>query len=310
MEENIINKIESEQPRLSSHERSILWQRIETSLLSGVQPVVSPYNFFITLNYKTMTAFALVLLLVITGGGTAYASNAARPGDTLYTVDRALEDIQLRLAVSDDSKNKLTQKLTQERLQELRDIIEEETIVSESNSTDDELATFKDGGQVRVSTAVDAILRFLDDTSSDDISRRTVQTLIQKELVESMDVRRDANSTRIGNDGNRIKIRMDDDGDSRFEIREGASRVRIEEKNGEVRIKTEDEDESDDGSVSRDISNLKNINDILEVTADQSDDSLFDRDDKDEDLNGDVSGRDDRHEDSKDGKDKDREEDI
>ncbi len=390
MEENIIiNKIESGQPHLSLEERSTMWRVIEASLPVTVQPVVSPYYSLFTLHYKTMTAFALMLLLIITGGGTAYASNAARPGDTLYTVDRALEDLQLSFALSTDSKNKLTEKLTQERLQELRDIIEEETVVSQTNITDEAfatfnasttdtleieadvfidttvvklelndkkfyfettantkegviaaiqakfevlttaqieavldfeiedrpsaakdrgIATFKEGGQVRVNTAVDAILRFLNDTSNDDVRKQSVQSLIQNELINTMDVHRDANSTRIGNDNNRIKIRMDDDGDSRFEIREGDTRVRIEQKDGEVRVKTEDK--FDDDSILENVPKIEVKNEILKINDDVlDDDSLFDRDDEDEDddRDDDSSGRDERHGDDDDDDDDDDE---
>ncbi len=88
-----------------------------------------------------MTAFVVALILIIGGGGTALASDAARPGDFLFPLERSLEDIKVRLALSDESREQIIKDLTEERLQELREIIDEEIDISVSGTVDDEGVT-------------------------------------------------------------------------------------------------------------------------------------------------------------------------
>jgi uncharacterized protein (DUF433 family) len=143
-DKNITSIIESEQPTLSPQERSVLWSAIaphlpvSTSVMRA--PIVSPYQFIFNIS-KNMTALVIALLLVIGSGGTALASDAARPGDFLFPLERTLEDVQMRLALSEESKLKLSERLTKERLEELREIVDEELIVSPTDITEDSFAS-------------------------------------------------------------------------------------------------------------------------------------------------------------------------
>lgn len=55
-------------------------------------------------------------------GGTAFASNSAKPGDLLYPVKRVKEKVQLSVAVSEQSKASLQAKFAEERLEELSEL--------------------------------------------------------------------------------------------------------------------------------------------------------------------------------------------
>lgn len=75
-----------------------------------------------------MRAIALVVVL----GGTVYASNGAKPGDVLYSIDTTSEKVQSLLAFSPSSKADLALSLATERVEEAQDVLE----VSGFNSAD------------------------------------------------------------------------------------------------------------------------------------------------------------------------------
>ncbi len=131
-EKDIINTVESARPELSSDEQNRIWSVIETNL-PRQQSIPSPY-LFSSLIKHSMTPLIIALILVLGGGGTALASDASRPGDFLFPVDRAVENIRLSLAMSESRKENLTRTFTEERLKELREIIDEELVVSPSNA--------------------------------------------------------------------------------------------------------------------------------------------------------------------------------
>ncbi|OGG87692.1 hypothetical protein A2592_00965 [Candidatus Kaiserbacteria bacterium RIFOXYD1_FULL_42_15] len=158
MEKEIIlsKKIESISPVLLPEVRASMWQKIESSLIkSKPQPTPSPFLVGI-LTFRSMTAFILLLTLALGGGATALASDAARPGDLLFPLDRALEDVHLNLAFSTPAREALTKKLTAERLQELRDIINEEVTISPSNVSAGTVATSTD--EVNTALSIDTVV--------------------------------------------------------------------------------------------------------------------------------------------------------
>lgn len=313
-EKDIITKLEAHTPHLSPEARASLWQTIEPHI-ARPPAIPSPYifNLFIT-HTKTMTALVLALILIIGSGGTALASDAARPGDLLFPLERKIENAQLRFA-SDDKRASLLQKLTEERLAELREIVDEEIVVStagvgdtssdatsasstlsieadvftdttvvkiELNGTqfyfettgktreevitaitarfplltiadvearldfevedrasrphDRGIASFKAHGEARVQKAMAEILTFLDDTRIEGEESNRVREVARATVEGTPKVRRDEKGVRIENENDSYKVRIDDNGDSRIEVRDEASRIRIEEKNGVVSI--------------------------------------------------------------------------
>jgi hypothetical protein len=131
-EKDIIEHIEKEAPRPTEYERTLLWASIAPHVgmpMSVSAPIISPY-----FQYRRYAAVCMVFLLLATTGGTAYASDAARPGDRLFVIDRAIEDMRL-FASRESGRQMLLERFSAERLLELRSILDEETIVEQPRST-------------------------------------------------------------------------------------------------------------------------------------------------------------------------------
>lgn len=126
-------------PTLTAHEREVLWSALEKKLPPQTS-IPSPYTFTFS-KTKSMSALILIAVLILGGSGTTYAANAARPGDTLFPLERALENTQLRLALSDDSRNVLRTKLADERISELREILSEAARTQNSASSTTEASS-------------------------------------------------------------------------------------------------------------------------------------------------------------------------
>jgi hypothetical protein len=118
-------KIASAKPaELSATEEAIVFSKAFARHTSGKTESVFA-SLFITQS-KTMIPLALIFALLLGAGGTVAASDGARPGDILFPVDRAIEDLKLTFA-SDDGKNELRIKYANERVKEFDDIADDET---------------------------------------------------------------------------------------------------------------------------------------------------------------------------------------
>jgi hypothetical protein len=333
----------------------------------------------------------LILILALSGGATAFASDSSKPGDFLFPLERTIENAQLSLAFTDEEKALLTKTFTEERLNELREIIDEEISVSpssndinlsststasstlsdleieaniytdttvvkielgdkkfyfETKSNDQEsiitdikthfpmltgsqitealnletedrssrpkdkgVVTISNNGETRINTAVEALLKFLDQTNTDEINRQDLLSLLSTEVegvTAPAKVKREKDSVRIGNEDSRVEIRVNDDGDSRIEIRQGENRVRIEEKSGEVKVKKSDKNEDavlDDRNESKELNSTTSVNEINRIDDE-------DNDSRDDDEEVEDDNRDDTNDDhGGDRKDKDRDDD-
>lgn len=74
---------------------------------------------------KYMMATLLALVVILGGGGVVAASNASVPGDTLYGIDQAVENIQIKLTSAEDKKSELKLRFAEERLSEVEKVIQE-----------------------------------------------------------------------------------------------------------------------------------------------------------------------------------------
>ncbi len=132
-EKDIIEKIESSTPEFSRADKVRVWNAIEATLpKSGF--IKSPF-LFSRVSRHAMSPFIVALIVVLCGGGTAFASDSARPGDLLFPLDRKIEDVRLRLALTENGREALRKSLSNERMQELRDIIDESLLVSNTGSS-------------------------------------------------------------------------------------------------------------------------------------------------------------------------------
>ena len=391
-EKNLIKKLESNRPTLSSKESLRIWENVEAKL-PVLSPTMSPFSVKnIFKKTKTMSPLILILILALSGGATAFASDSSKPGDFLFPLERTIENAQLSLAFTDEEKALLTKTFTEERLNELREIIDEEISVSpssndinlsststasstlsdleieaniytdttvikielgdkkfyfETKSNDQEsiitdikthfpmltetqiiealnletedrasrpkdkgVVTISNNGETRINTAVEALLKFLDQTNTDEINRQDLLSLLSTEVegvTAPAKVKREKDSVRIGNEDSRVEIRVNDDGDSRIEIRQGENRVRIEEKSGEVEVKKSNKNETEalnDRHSGKELNATTSVNEINRID-DEDNDSRDDNKEKVEDDN-----RNDTNDDhDEDRKDKDRDDD-
>lgn len=81
---------------------------------------------------KLLRYGASVLVGLSLVGGTAFAANTSKPGDLLFPVKKATEQIRIRLAHTEETKAKLKTKFAEERVKELIAI---STSVTSASST-------------------------------------------------------------------------------------------------------------------------------------------------------------------------------
>lgn len=69
------------------------------------------------------------LALVLVGGvGVSAASNSSKPGDALYGIDRAMENVQVALALTNGMKADVHRSIAEERLQEVSAMLAEKNV--------------------------------------------------------------------------------------------------------------------------------------------------------------------------------------
>lgn len=323
-ENDIIKKINNTRPILSADDRIHMWGNIETKLIT-IQHKPTPFIFNIK-SHKTMPSLILLLIALLGGGATVFASDAAKPGDLLFPVERSIEDLQIKLARSDESRTALTKKFANERLQELKEIVNEETTVLPSNVQSDVLSTstvtslnadslkidattytdttivkvqleeqkfyfespaqsrtdlilaveakfptltdaqvdkvltlsskdrasipqdkgivtLTDAGNARVTGAINELLKFLDKTGSSDIKRQEIVGLLSGEISNDgnlSQVQHEGGNTQIGDENSQFEIKIDKNGNSKVEVRNGNARVKVEDTNGDTKVRTAD----------------------------------------------------------------------
>jgi len=66
--------------------------------------------------------------LFVTGSGVVVASNGSKPGDVLYSIDRASEAVQLAISVTDGQKTSTHIAIAEERLLEIKALLTEKDI--------------------------------------------------------------------------------------------------------------------------------------------------------------------------------------
>jgi hypothetical protein len=193
-----------------------------------VAPVSSPY-FSYYFSFKPMSYVALVLVLLLGATGTVAASGSAKPGDLLFPIDVATEQVRLALA-SDGQKEALQNQFINERFSELKEIVNEETVATTTGTSTDEVVV-KPEGEARVANAV-AVLATQLAHETDSIKREQfLQDLLHE--VSSLHVA-GRSDTPLRLDTTRVKI-----DDNRTEVRTADERIKIEQKDGQVEIKYE-----------------------------------------------------------------------
>lgn len=74
---------------------------------------------------KPMIPIIIAIALVLSGAGTAFAADQAKPGDALYPLDRAIERVTYNFAISDTAKANMLTKFAAERENEQTALVAE-----------------------------------------------------------------------------------------------------------------------------------------------------------------------------------------
>lgn len=224
-------------PHTTAAESARMLTYIESKTVAS-KPVASPY-FSYYVSFKPMSYIALALVLLLGATGTVAASGAAKPGDLLFPIDRATEEVRLALA-SGSHKEVLQNQFIVERFTELKEIIDEETVSTGAGTSTNEVVV-KPEGEARVANAVAVLATQL----AHEIDSTKREQFLQ-DLLHEVSALRVAGQTDMPLRLDTTRVKIDD---NRTEVKAGNERIKIEQKDGQVEIKYEGGSRSeDDGS--------------------------------------------------------------
>lgn len=114
---------------LSREEQDFVWQNIEKKTAPSFSLLT------LTLNKNMITSFIVALALTLGVGGTVVTADNARPGDTLFGIDQAVENLRLRLS-GEEKKNELRIKFAEERVKEIEELTKENSSMNRPAAED------------------------------------------------------------------------------------------------------------------------------------------------------------------------------
>ncbi len=204
-----------------------------------------------------------MVIIVILGFGTTALANSAVPGDLLFPVDRAVENVRITFA-SEDSKTKLRLEFANERVSEFGEILEEEL-----DELVDDPVTADDGARVEhgLETAIETIERIQIELGSENELVNTALEEVLSRLNGDLENLPDKMVLKIDESGQNLKDKL------KIEIEDGE--IEIKGKRAEQKIEIEIEDEDDEDENDEDEEELEEEN--------EEEDDVDDVDDKDSD---------------------------
>jgi hypothetical protein len=105
-------------PEFKERAKMHLFDEVQSEPMKVSQSV---WKWYRTSPYRILAPVSIaVLILVIAGGSTVYASQSSLPGDTLYPVKTTVENLQLAITTSPAVKADLYLKFTQRRIDEVQ----------------------------------------------------------------------------------------------------------------------------------------------------------------------------------------------
>lgn len=280
---------------LTSSEKDIVWQRIVSAI---EKPVPSPWYLPTNNKFKPMIPLMIAAVMFLGVGGTAVMADNSRPGDVLFGIDRAAEEVRIAFAGKAKAAD-LKAKFAEERLSEVQALVTDarlkasaSTTASTTGTTTATTTTSRKDQQVGV--GVNVALSYLSKVSADlEASgnleaQARIQTVIER--LETLVNTDGVKATVKSNEDFKLRLKGEVDGDkieintngnkSRIEVREEGNRIRIELKdNGLINLKGKIELDSDDEE-----SDDKNDED--EEDDDEDDDDKEDDDDEESNRRG------------------------
>jgi hypothetical protein len=171
-----------------------------------------------------------VLIVVLGTGGTVAAAESARPGDALFPIEKATEQLRLTLA-SAERRGELEARFLEKRFAEVSELLTEETLVASGTKE----RVISEAGESRIAGAVAVLIGQIEGVTDPKQTERLRDLLREIETI-----RVDGRATERADDR---RIRIDD---TRFEVRTDTERIRIDDTDGDMRIRYDDNNDSDD----------------------------------------------------------------
>lgn len=110
-------------------------KRLKSSLLSEFRRVTTAEDFRynkaeskLIINFKPMIPALIIIILLGSGVGTAFAADSAKPGDLLFGVDQAVEKVKFSMSFSDLTKARLKAEIAEERGKEHEQLVKEHKV--------------------------------------------------------------------------------------------------------------------------------------------------------------------------------------
>ncbi len=254
-------------------------------LLTNLPPQQARAKWFLLLNTRAMVQIILAILIVLGGSiATVKAADSAKPGDLLFPLDRAWEEVRIALAPA-SKKTELELEFAQERVKEVASLVDE---LSPSSTSA--------GSQSGVDSSATPTAKFATPTSAvippgegqKKLERAlavTWQQLLevkgglskdQQELIQPL-LDELAGVLQALPAGSRLKVEVDkggqeveievkgDDGKRQveFKIEKDGKKVKIESSSNESEDDYSDDHQSDDQDSSTDESDQTDTNETL-----------------------------------------------
>lgn len=126
-EKEIIEKLNSFKPKPSTQWQEDTLDKLNTAVTKSLDIRNSNTNLSNLFNslimktkFKAVVTIATIAVAFIALSGVAYASNSAMPGDPLFGVDKAMEQIRRVLTVDPLQKSEFEMRVMDERMEELK----------------------------------------------------------------------------------------------------------------------------------------------------------------------------------------------
>ena len=136
---------------------------------------INPFSKLLRLK-KVPVIFSLIIIFGLSTTAGIARANEARPGDTLFSVDKIIEDLQLLAALDPEIKLKLQLAFAAERIQELEELTEEIEEVEPTSAI--EVAT----------TPSTSTPEILEDTSEEVIEEQVDEVAVSSPLEQAIEL--------------------------------------------------------------------------------------------------------------------------
>ncbi len=267
MEHNLDKKLKKLQIQpLSDLERDQMWQRMHAHISEP-----KPYNIYsLTLIHAHMIKIILSVIILFVGSvATVAASNSAKPGDFLFPIDRAVENVQIKFS-SDKNKDKLKVKFAHERAEEIEEVLLDSsndddistnlgqvTATSTTPTTTDDISGSQSTQQERIEQAFATALEYIAEVKLELVEKGNTEAvaaidLIINQLEENIEDLPEEIKLEVKREKDKYKVELeiknqDSKQEIKFESEGNKSEYESKGLDGKVKIKVED-----DGSVKMD----------------------------------------------------------